>query len=137
MNDDCYIKIEVKYSPDAERDGFCSMWTSKLLDRHNAYKVFNHLAREMQENKKNDPVYTVGLFDELVKCRRERDALSVKLDNSDAQLGEANNKIAELRTKLMNADGLQRELDGKKREMEWMKQSLRSFMDEDGLGVDG
>ena len=178
MNDDCYIKIEVKYSPDAERDGFCSMWTYRPLDRHNAHWLFQYLSNHMSrmggveegENMndeisvkldriigkwmapskwqrdverlmaKNDALRERNEFLEstdLPVVVKENDELRTRLRNSEAQLGEANNKIAELRVNLMNYDGLQRELDGKKREMEWMKQSLRSFMDEDGLGVDG
>lgn len=159
MNDDCYIKVEVKYSTDAERDGFCSMWTSKLLDRRNAYKVFNHLAVEMQGNKKGNTIYTIGLFDELVQCRRERDnlrrrneflestdlprvlernnELSKLLQNSEAQLGEANSKIAELHGKLIRTETRLGYNDGLQREIERMKQALGEFVDEATEILDG
>ena len=124
---DCTIKVEVKYSDEAERDGFVSVWSYQLLDRHNAYWAYQYLVKHMgRTGDAEDGVYTVGLFDELVECRRERDnlrkrneflestdlprvvkeneELRTRLRNSEAQLGEANLQIAILQGKIRNQE---------------------------------
>lgn len=99
---DCTIKVEVKYSPDAERDGFVSVWSYQMLDRHNAYWAFQYLVEHM--GRTGVPEKGVAMSKELAGYLMEIDALKKQLKNYDAQLGEANLQIAILQSKIINQE---------------------------------